>query len=54
VKADRALLLIIRLGTCAKNSSSVLQANDRIERVDSFLSVAWQFLLEDTMDFKIF
>jgi hypothetical protein len=29
-------------------------ANDRVERVDSFLSVVQQFLLRDAADFKFF
>jgi hypothetical protein len=31
-----------------------LQANDRAERVDSFLSIVRRFLLGDALDFKIF
>jgi hypothetical protein len=34
--------------------SFLLQANDRAEWVDNFLSGVRQFLLEDAADFKIF
>jgi hypothetical protein len=37
-----------------QNFPFLLQANDRAERIDSFLSIAQRFLLEDATDFKIF
>jgi hypothetical protein len=34
--------------------SFLLRANDRADRVDSFLSVVRRFLLGDAVEFKIF
>jgi hypothetical protein len=34
--------------------SFLLQPNDRVERIDSFLSIVQRFLFEDATDFKIF
>jgi hypothetical protein len=43
----------IRSGAYAR-TSFLLQASDRVEWVDNFLSVVWWFLLGDAADFKIF
>jgi hypothetical protein len=42
------------IGRLCQNFPFLLRANDRAERVDSFLSIVQWFLLGDTADFKTF
>jgi hypothetical protein len=53
VKRRSGTAVDIRSDTYVK-TSLLLRANDRVERVDNFLSGVQHFLLEDDVDFKIF